>query len=93
MELYQVDYLDRYGDWKARWEPVPVPVPLHRVIRSALLNALAYTAGHQVKAAALLEISPRMMNHQMVTHQSPRDSPRVIARRPYRARLAVRSHV
>ena len=71
MELYQRDYLTSRGEWRAEWVPVPTPVPLHVVIRGALLNALAYTAGDQAHAAALLGLSTRTMGYQMDTHQIP----------------------
>lgn len=53
------------------WQPVPVPIPLREVIRSALLNALAYTEGDQRRAALLLGVSPRMMHYNLVTYNIP----------------------
>ena len=71
MELYQVDYLGSHGQWLKRWEPVPEPKPLWWVIRSALLNALAYTNGDQTAAAIMLGITTKTMGYQMATHQIP----------------------
>jgi DNA-binding NtrC family response regulator len=53
------------------WLPVPKPVPLERVVRGALLNALAYTDGHQGQAAALLGLSPRVMSYQLRQYRIP----------------------
>jgi transcriptional regulator with GAF, ATPase, and Fis domain len=47
------------------WVEVPTPIPLKTVIRNAILNALAYTDGHQANAAKCLAISPRQMNYQV----------------------------
>jgi hypothetical protein len=56
----------------ARWITVPMPVPLRLVIRSALLNALAFTSGDQRAAAEYLGITARMMNYQLEMHAIPR---------------------
>jgi hypothetical protein len=53
------------------WMPVPKPLPLRQVIRAALLNALAYTGGDQKKAAACLDLSPRVLGFQMGNHHIP----------------------
>jgi Bacterial regulatory protein, Fis family len=71
MEMYQEDYQGLHGTWLKRWVPVPEPVPLYRVVRSALLNALAYTAGNQEVAARYLGITPRVMSYQMAAHNIP----------------------
>lgn len=58
---------ERGGEWHA----VPKPVPLSQVVRSALLNALAYTNGEQAQAAALLAMSARQMTYQLHVHHIP----------------------
>ena len=63
MELYQLT--------SGEWVPVPKPIPLQQVIRAALLNALAYTAGDQRAAALWLGLSTKTMGYQMDTHQIP----------------------
>jgi transcriptional regulator with GAF, ATPase, and Fis domain len=60
-----------YQDANNEWRPVPEPIALRIVVRAALLNALAYTGGDQQHAAMLLEITPRQMAYQMVTHSIP----------------------
>lgn len=50
---------------------VPKPMALSTVIRGALLNALAYTDGHQEKAARLLGISSRSFCYQLLRHGIP----------------------
>lgn len=47
-------------------------IPLQRLIRTALLNALAVTEGDQRHAAQLLGISDRVMNYQMQKYGIPR---------------------
>ena len=74
---------ERDGEWWA----VPRPVPLARVVRGALLNALAYTDGHQGHAAALLEITPRQLGYQLRGHGIPTDA---ATRAPKRLRLVRR---
>lgn len=78
MELYE--QVDRRTDTaQARdmrtlgrlWMPVPTPIPLRLLIRGALLNALAYTGGHQDAAARCLEISERVMQFQMLNYDIP----------------------
>ncbi len=64
MEFYQ-----RPSD--GEWAPVPCPVPLRRVIRAALLNALAYTGGDQDRAARCLEMHPRTFGSQLRTYDIP----------------------
>ena len=49
------------------WVDVPRPIPLADVERNAILNALAYTHGHQRQAAALLGISPRVLHYKLKT--------------------------
>lgn len=61
-----------YQTESGEWRTVPRPVALREVIRSALLNALAYAEGHQANAARLLGISPRMMDYQMQRYDIPR---------------------
>lgn len=71
---------ERGGQWWA----VPKPVPLTTVVRGALLNALAYTNGHQGEAAQLLGLSARQMSYQLRLHHVPgsgRGRPRLVARR------------
>lgn len=51
---------------------IATPIPLTAVIRNALLNALAYTEGHQAKAAGLLGISPRRLDYKMQQCGIPR---------------------
>lgn len=70
MELYQREAFTG-GEWRMEWVPVPTPVPLHHVIRSALLNALAYTSGDQARAADLLGLTTRTMGYQMTSHGIP----------------------
>lgn len=60
-----------YQDEQGIWQRVPVPVPLKQVIRSALLNALAYTDGHQEAAARLLQISEHQLRYAMQKHGIP----------------------
>lgn len=60
-------YQDDRGDWLL----VPRPVPLARVIRSALLNALAYADGHQESAARMLGLSEHQMRYAMRKHGIP----------------------
>lgn len=61
-------YQDVYD---GQWKPVPVPVPLDLVIRSAMLNALAYTDGTQYKAAKLLGVTYRVFMTMMRKHHIP----------------------
>ena len=68
------------------WLPVPRPIPLRRVVRGALLNALAYTDGHQGEAAALLELSPRAMSYALRVYAIPGARTRQIRRRVARRR-------
>ncbi len=63
MELYQLT--------SGEWVPVPKPIPLQQVIRAALLNALAYTAGDQRAAALWLGLSTKTMGYQMAAHAIP----------------------
>jgi transcriptional regulator with GAF, ATPase, and Fis domain len=72
------------------WHPVPRPVRLERVVRGAILNALAFTNGHQGEAAALLGLSPRQMSYQVRQYRIPTDTParRRCALRLVRARQA-----
>jgi hypothetical protein len=53
------------------WYEVPKPESLKLVVRSALLNALAYTDGHQRKAAKLLGLSPRQFCYQLKMYGVP----------------------
>ena len=82
MERYQRDYLSQTGEWVTDWIPVPKPIPLRTVIRSALLNALAYTDGNQAQAAKWLEISPRVLCYQLVTYDVPGSTAGVVRRLP-----------
>lgn len=77
---------ERDGQWWA----VPKPVPLTRVIRSALLNALAFTNGHQGQAAQLLELTPRQMSYQLRINAIPSDHKKQSNRRRRRLRIAPR---
>lgn len=52
--------------------PATIPIPLHHVVRNALLNALAYTDGHQRRAGRLLGISERVMSYKMKRYNVPR---------------------
>ncbi len=53
------------------WYDVPTPEPLRTVVRSALLNALAYTNGRHDRAAALLGLSRFSLSYQMRLHGIP----------------------
>jgi hypothetical protein len=53
------------------WVPVPQPLALRLVVRSALLSALAYTAGHQEAAAGWLGLTPRVLCYQLASHDIP----------------------
>lgn len=48
------------------------PIPMKMAIRGIILNALAFTNGHQRRAARLLGLSDRMMNHHMQKYHIPR---------------------
>lgn len=61
-------YEDENGDWKI----VQKPPTLKNVIRKALHDSLAFSNGQQKKAAAVLGISPRVLNHQMKKYGIPR---------------------
>lgn len=50
-----------YQDEHGIWCEVPRPIALAKVIRSVVLNALAYTNGEQKKAAQCLGITARQM--------------------------------
>jgi hypothetical protein len=67
--LYSLDDVRVTGP--GTWQPVPVPVPLERVIRAALLNALAFTEGNQKAAARALAIPPSEMRRRMRTSGIP----------------------
>jgi len=56
---------------KGVWLPVPKPVPLYQVVRAALLNAMAYTDGHQRQAGALLGLTERQMTYQLRAYAVP----------------------
>ncbi len=56
------------------WICVPTPLPLRQVIRGALLNALAFTGGHQRQAAHALGIAPRKLWYMLDTYDIPRAS-------------------
>lgn len=58
---------ERNGEWVA----VPKPTPLRLVVRAALLNALAYTDGHQGQAADLLDLSIRQFGYALRSHGIP----------------------
>jgi len=62
-----------YEDENGEWVPVKKPPTLKSVIRSVLLESLAFSGGNQKKAAEVLGISPRMMNHKMKRYGIPRD--------------------
>jgi hypothetical protein len=66
------------------WLAVPRPVPLHEVVRSALLNALAYTDGSYREAARWLRMSERQFNYACETHGVPRAHGRPRRRRGLR---------
>jgi transcriptional regulator with GAF, ATPase, and Fis domain len=53
------------------WVAVPKPRKLRDLIRSEILNALAYTAGSQTDAARLLGVTPRALNWQLQTYGIP----------------------
>ena len=53
------------------WQEVPAPEPLARVVRHALLNALAYTDGAKGPAAKLLGITQRQLVYQTKIHGIP----------------------
>jgi len=63
------------------WHAVPKPTPLRLVVRGALLNALAYTNGHQGEAAAWLGLSERAMNYALKTYAIPGARAHRIAKR------------
>src|SRR4051812_30122849 len=74
------------------WIPVPKPAALRLVIRGALLNALAYTDGHQGEAGALLGLSARAMSYAVNTYGiSGNDGrrPRARGRRVNRPRTGI----
>lgn len=83
---------ERDGEWLL----VPKPIPLHVVVRGAILNALAYTGGHQRNAAHFLGITERVMYYQMVTHNIPRASngdeklQRILANRKPKTKITTR---
>jgi len=58
------------------WLPVPKPAPLRQVIRSALLNALAYTDGNQHEAARWLGMTDRQLCYALKTYGIPGARPR-----------------
>ncbi len=60
-----------FKDERDVWQMVPKPLPLARVIRNALLNALAYTDGHQESAARLLGISEHQFRYALRKHDIP----------------------
>ena len=60
-----------FQDVDGEWRRVPMPVPLARVIRQALLNALAYTQGDQRAAAGYLQVSEHQMRYAMAKHGIP----------------------
>lgn len=66
-----------YRDEDGVWCPVPKPVPLSVLIRGAVLNALAYTDGHQTQAARLLGITQRQIGHAMKKYGIPSDASNV----------------
>lgn len=53
------------------WYPVPEPIPMYQVVRNALLNAMAYTDGHQKKAGDLLGLTPRQMTYTLQIYDIP----------------------
>lgn len=57
---------DDVRDPDRQWHDVEKPKPLAIVMRAALLNALAYTNGHQREASRLLGLTPRQMGYHMV---------------------------
>lgn len=75
-----------------QWLPVPRPTALRLVVRGALLNALAYTDGHQGEAARWLDMTPRQLSYQLRLHGIPGNGQGRAARprvRRSRARLRV----
>lgn len=54
-----------YEDSNGRILEVPKPISLRTVIRNAILNALAYTDGHQQQAASWLGISARVLCYHL----------------------------
>lgn len=73
------------------WQRVPKPVPLYTVVRGALLNALAYTDGHQRRAGELLGLSQRQMTYNLQAYAIPsaRTYP-VVRRRAHVPRMRLR---
>ncbi len=72
----------QYYEHDDMWIEVPTPQPLpvavrgtkavvRATIRSALLNALAFTNGHQAQAAQLLGISTRTLTYKLRTYGIP----------------------
>jgi transcriptional regulator of acetoin/glycerol metabolism len=57
--------------WVDQFGPIPRPQPLRRAIRSALLNALAYTDGNHTQAARLLGLPRSTLLYQMKLHGIP----------------------
>jgi len=77
-------HVDRAGIYEVQglWYEVPRPIPFYRAVRGLLLNALAFTDGNQIRAAAALDISARQFNDMMRTHAIPRaKAPQVHPRR------------
>jgi regulatory Fis family protein len=73
---------ERGGEWLA----VPRPIPLRRVVRSAILNALAYTDGHQAEAAAWLGLTVRQFSYSLKVYDVPGKSQARRTRRTNTAR-------
>ncbi len=57
--------------WTDEHGPIPRPQPLSEAIRSALLNALAFTDGNHTQAARLLGMKRTTLLHQMRLHGIP----------------------
>ncbi len=57
--------------WTDEHGPIPKPQSLRKAIRSALLNALAYTDGNHSQAARLLGLPRSTLLYQMRLHGIP----------------------